>query len=42
MKRVYESDVFKPAEALSDMVRYDFDKWTKKVQNNVGYQSTKA
>jgi len=32
MKRVYELDVYKPAEALSDMVGHDFDKWNKKVQ----------
>ncbi len=28
----------KLAEALSDMVWHDFDKWNKKVQNTVGYQ----
>jgi four helix bundle protein len=38
MKRVYELDVYKLAEALSDMVWNDFDKWNKKVQNTVGYQ----
>ena len=38
MKRVYELDVYKLAEALSDMVWHDFDKWSKKVQNTVGYQ----
>lgn len=38
MKRVYELDVYKLAEKLSDMVWYDFDKWSKKVQNTVGYQ----
>jgi len=26
MKRVYELDVYKPAEVLSDMIRHDFDK----------------
>jgi len=35
MKRVYELDVYKPAEALSDMLWHDFDKWNKKVQNIV-------
>jgi hypothetical protein len=35
MKRVYELDVYKLAEALSDMVWHDFDKWNKKVQNTV-------
>jgi len=38
MKRVYELDVYKLAEALSDMVWQDFDKRNKKVQNTVGYQ----
>ncbi|MBA7696779.1 hypothetical protein ES703_105430 [subsurface metagenome] len=38
MKRVYELDVYKLAEELSDMVWHDFDKWNKKVQNTVGYQ----
>jgi len=38
MKRVYELDVYKLAEELSDMVWNDFDKWNKKVQNTVGYQ----
>ena len=31
-------NVYKLAEALSDMVWRDFDKWNKKVQNTVGYQ----
>jgi hypothetical protein len=35
MKRVYELDVYKLAEALTDMVWHDFDKWNKKVQNTV-------
>jgi len=38
MKRVYELDVYKLAEELSDMIWHDFDKWNKKVQNTVGYQ----
>ncbi len=38
MKRVYELDVYKLAEELSDMVWHDFDKWNKKVQNTVDYQ----
>jgi len=38
MKRVYEWDVYKLAEDLSDMVWNDFDKWNKKVQNTVDYQ----
>ena len=38
MKRVYELDVYKLAEELSDMIWHDFDKWKKKVQYTVGYQ----
>jgi len=38
MKRVYELDVYKLAEELSDRVWYDFDTWNKKVQNTIGYQ----
>ncbi|MBW2166652.1 MAG: hypothetical protein JRG74_11345 [Deltaproteobacteria bacterium] len=30
MKRVYELDVYKLAEELSDMVWHDFDKWNKR------------
>jgi len=26
MKRVYELDIYKPAEELSDKLRHDFDK----------------
>jgi len=29
MKRVYELDLYKPAEALSDVIWRDFDKWNK-------------
>ena len=42
MKRVYDLYVYKLAEALSDMVWYDFDKWNKKVQNTVGYQRIRS
>jgi four helix bundle protein len=38
MKRVYELEVYKLAEELSDLIWNDFDKWNKKVQNTVGYQ----
>ena len=31
MKRVYELDVYKLAEELSDMVWHDLDNWNKKV-----------
>jgi four helix bundle protein len=38
MKNVYELDVYKLADKLSDMIWYDFDNWDKKVQNTIGYQ----
>lgn len=38
MKRVYELDVYRLAEDLSDMIWYDFDKWSNKVQRTIGYQ----
>ena len=38
MKRVYELDVYRLAEDLSDMIWYDFDKWSNKVQKTIGYQ----
>jgi four helix bundle protein len=38
MRRVYELDVYKLAEELSDMVWHDFDRWSIKVQNTMGYQ----
>ena len=38
MKLVYELDVYTLAEQLSDLIWYDFDKWSKKVQNTIGYQ----
>jgi hypothetical protein len=34
MKRVYELDVYKPAEELADMAWHDFDKWDKIVQKH--------
>jgi len=34
MKRIYELEVYKLSEELSDLVWYDFDKWNKKVQNS--------
>jgi len=38
MKEIYELDVYKLAEELSDLIWYDFDKWSVKVQNTIGYQ----
>ena len=42
MKGVYELEIYKLSEELSDLVWYDFDKWDKKVQNTVGYQIIRA
>ncbi len=38
MKEIYEMDVYMLAEKLSDMIWYDFDKWSNKVQKTIGYQ----
>ena len=38
MKRVYELDIYKLAEDLSDMIWRDFDKWSNKVQRTIGHQ----
>jgi len=38
MKKVYELDVYTLAEALSDMIWNDFDKWNSKIQKTMGYQ----
>ncbi|MDL1973480.1 MAG: hypothetical protein LWX55_01565 [Deltaproteobacteria bacterium] len=40
MKRVYELDVYKLAEALSDMVWHDFDK--KRGRNNLPKQAHRS
>lgn len=38
MKEVYELDVYRLAEEISDFIWFDFDEWDKKVQNTIGYQ----
>jgi len=38
MKEIYELDVYKLSEELSDLIWYAFDKWSKKVQQTTGYQ----
>ena len=38
MKEIYELDVYKLAEELSDLIWEAFDKWPKKVQSTIGYQ----
>jgi len=38
MKEVFELDVYRLAEELSDMVWRDFDLWTEKAKRTMGYQ----
>ena len=38
MKSIYELDIYKLAEELSDMVWYNFDEWPVKAQKTIGYQ----
>lgn len=38
MKEVYELDVYRLAEKISDMIWVNFDHWSEKAQRTVGYQ----
>ena len=38
MKPVYELDVYKLAEELSDLIWYAYDHWPQKAQMSIGYQ----
>jgi len=38
MKEIYEMDIYRLSEQLSDMVWDAFDKWSAKAQNTIGYQ----
>jgi len=38
MKEVYELDVYKLAEDLSDLIWYAYDDWSTKAQRTIGYQ----
>jgi len=38
VKEIYELDVYKLSEHLSDRIWHDFYKWPKKVQQTIGYQ----
>jgi hypothetical protein len=38
MQEIYELDIYKLAEELSDLIWYAFDKWSVKAQNTIGYQ----
>ena len=42
MREVYELDVYKLAEELSDRIWFGFDAWAKKVQHTIGCQIIKA
>ena len=38
MKEIYELDVYKLSEQLSDLIWYGYDVWSRKVQHTIGYQ----
>ncbi|MCG2717058.1 MAG: four helix bundle protein [Candidatus Marinimicrobia bacterium] len=38
MKTVHKLDVYNLAENLSDMIWFDFETWSDKVQKTIGYQ----
>ena len=38
MKEIYDLDVYKLSEDLSDLIWYAFDEWSTKVQRTIGYQ----
>ncbi len=42
MKEIYELDVYRLAEELSDLIWYAFDSWSTKIQNTIGYQIIRA
>ena len=42
MKEIYELDVYKLAEELSDLIWYAFDKWSHKSQKTIGCQIIRA
>jgi four helix bundle protein len=35
---LYDLDIYKLSEELSDKIWYDYDNWSSKVQNTIGYQ----
>jgi hypothetical protein len=39
MKEVYELDVYKLSEELSDLIWHSFDRRSVKDQNTIGYQT---
>lgn len=42
MREVYELDVYRLAEELSDMIWDDFDHWSEKAQRTIGYQIVRS
>ena len=42
MKSICELEVYNLSENLSDLIWSDFDKWSKKAQNTIGYQMIKS
>ncbi len=42
MKEIYELDIYRLAEELSDLIWYAFDEWPQKVQRTIGYQIIRA
>ena len=42
MKEIYELDVYRLAEELSDLIWYAFDEWPEKAQRTIGYQIMRA
>ena len=42
MKEVYELDVYRLSEELSDLIWESFDKWAEKAQRTKGYQIIRA
>lgn len=38
MKKVYELEVYRLAEVLSDLIWDDYETWPQKVQRTIGYQ----
>lgn len=42
MNTVYELDVYRLAEELSDLIWFHFDTWPEKAQRTIGYQIIRA
>ena len=42
MKEIYELDIYRLAETLSDLLWYAFDDWSEKVKKTIGYQMIRS